>query len=393
MKIAIDVRPLQEKFGGVKEFTLNLLTTLFKLDKKNDYYLFANAFRKSVRFDLISTFNQYSNVHLCLFSWPNKFLNLGMRFLHWPKLDKLIEKNSCQTEKLDFFFLPNLNFIAFSPGFKYILTIHDLSFHHFKEFYSLKQQLWHQILNYPCLIKQATKIITVSRNTKNDLQETFQIPEEKIEIIYPFLNVEIKGRPSCRPQLSQILSSFKRYILFLGTLEPRKNIESLIEAYKILKKEINEMPPLLIAGPKGWKYKSIFKSVNNSIEKDVFFLDYVSQEEKVILYQKATLFVFPSFYEGFGLPPIEAAYFGVPVIASSVSSLPEVLGESAFYINPWNVREIAEAIKLLLANEEYRLKLSQRGKTRALQFTNQESARKLLNIFEEVAKVSGRIDK
>jgi len=400
MRIGIDGRPLQEKYGGVKEYTLNLLHALFSLDQKNEYHIFYNSFGQIDAPD----FKKYPNVTIHQFHWPNKLLNLSMRLFNYPKLDKLIFQNyhlPPTTYHLDLFFLPNLNFIALSLKCKLIATVHDLSFHYFPEFYSLKQQLRHKAIDYKRLLSQPTKIITVSEHTKNDLIETFDIATEKIEVVYPclsnppqspFLKGGGRGSLPFPPEADQPLEDKKGeperdFILYLGTLEPRKNIESIIEAYKILKKKNSNLPKLIIAGPKGWRYKSIFKIIDSSIKNDVVFSSQVSEEEKIALYQSAKLFIFPSFYEGFGLPPLEAASFGVPIIASTVSSLPEVLGDAAFYVNPWNVAELAEAMDFLLHNEEMRAKLSQAGKQQAAKFQNQESAAKLLRIFEEVATI------
>ncbi|MDP3245301.1 MAG: glycosyltransferase family 1 protein [bacterium] len=396
MRIGIDGRPLQEKFGGVKEYTLNLLHALFCLDKKNEYHIFYNFFKSPFNspFDQGGSqgdFTQYPNVQIHNFHWPNKLLNLSLRLFNCPKLNKLIFQNyqlPTTNYQLDLFYLPNLNFAAFSKNFKYIVTVHDLSFHHFPYFYSLKQQLWHKALNYKRLLSQATKIITVSRHTRNDLMETFGLPREKIDVVYPCL--------SNPPQSPFDKGGSKDgFILYLGTLEPRKNIESLIEAYKILKKSPSNspfvkggskgnFPKLVIAGPKGWRYKNIFKAAEK--EPGIIFLGQVNKEEKKTLYQNAKLFVFPSFYEGFGLPPLEAASHGVPIIASTASSLPEVLDEAAFYVNSWNVNELVQAIDFLLSNENERQKLSQAGLAQAAKFQNQQSAEKLLRIFEEVAK-------
>lgn len=388
MRIGIDGRPLQEKFGGVKEYALNLLHALFSIDQKNEYHVFYNSFGQIEA----PNFKKYQNVHTHRFRWPNKFLNLSLRLFNWPKLDKLI------SPKLNLFFLPNLNFTAFSRDFKHIATIHDLSFHHFPNFYSLKHRLWHKALNYKRLLSRSAKIITVSEHTKDDLIETFNLAEEKIEVIYPRLSIHAN---SISVDGANRIGVFLRpYILFLGILEPRKNIESIIEAYKILRKKSlpcshftkedkqkqEDLPKLVVAGSKGWRYKTIFKTVDASVKNDIVFLNPINEEEKISLYQNAKLFVFPSFYEGFGLPPLEAASFGVPVIASSASSLPEVLKEAAFYINPWNVVEMAEAMNFLLHNDKMRLKLSKAGKERAKQFSALESAKKLLRVFEEAAK-------
>ena len=376
MLIGIDGRPLQEKSGGVKELALGALRALFLQDSENRYCIFYNA---SGCLDC-PDFSSFPNVSLCRGRWPNKLLNLSTTVFRKPTIEHFFPKKN---PRMDAFFMPNINFISLDPATRLILTIHDLSFHHFPSFYSLKGQLWHKAINYRRLIRRADLLFAVSHATKQDIVDTFSVPEKKIRVLPPILTMN--GTAGTDEKF--VLEKYglrPGYLLFLGTLEPRKNIESLLEAYSLLLREhLPNLPDLIIAGPVGWRAKSILRMAKNLPSERVRFLRYIAPEDKAALYRNASLFVFPSFYEGIGLPPMEAASVGIPVIASAVASLPEMLGDAALYINPWNVSELALAIKNLLAHPEWRSALGKAGRERMRCFDPEESGGALLRAFEE----------
>jgi len=174
------------------------------------------------------------------------------------------------------------------------------------------------------------------------------------------------------------------YILYLGTLEPRKNVERLIEAFiQLKKKQINEK--LLISGIKGWDYQSIFDKVASlGVEKEIIFSGFIPNELIPFLYNGASAFVYPSLYEGFGLPVLEAMACGVPVVTSNVSSLPEVAGDAAILINPYSVDELADGIWRILSDEELRNQCIEKGIERAKSFTWERCAMETMKAFNEV---------
>jgi glycosyltransferase involved in cell wall biosynthesis len=175
------------------------------------------------------------------------------------------------------------------------------------------------------------------------------------------------------------------YILYLGTLEPRKNLERLIEAYAAVKESEKAAPLLVIAGGKGWLYESIFETVKRfGIENSVIFTGYVPDADKPALLSGAKVFCFPSLYEGFGMPPLEAMACGTPVLTSNVASLPEVCGDAAYYVNPLLVSEIEQGIKQLCFNEELRNNLIQKGEERVKLFSWDKIAEQLHNLYQEL---------
>jgi glycosyltransferase involved in cell wall biosynthesis len=376
MNIGIDIRSLLEKErSGVGEYTYQILDALFRIGRNNNYFLFYNSWKAAD--DLLpAEWKKFGNVHFCGFSWPNKLLNFCFKFLKWPKIDKMM----MSAGKLDLFFIPNLNFVALSRGIRKIITVHDLSFLRYPRFFSWKRRLWHWFVNPKKLIRGADKIIVVSENTKKDVTELCGVAAEKIKVVYSGVSQE-----SIIHNSESIIKKYNlpdNFILFLGTLEPRKNIEGLIRAFEIFKTVENSGYKLVIVGPRGWLYKKILERAENSPARDdIKFINYISPEEKFSFYKLAKLFVYPSFYEGFGFPPLEAAAAGTPVIVSSVSSLPEVIGEAALMVDPNNPAEMAKIMAECLTDENLRAILIEKGKAQAEKFSWQKCAEETQDIF------------
>jgi len=296
-----------------------------------------------------------------------QYINGNLEFKK-PEFDKLI--NGC-----DIFWFPNLNFLSVSHQCRTIITVHDLSFEKIPWAYSQKMRFWHKAIRPWMLLQSAGRITAVSQNTKNDLIALYQLPAEKIEVIYPGPAAAISGATAD-------LKLPEKFILCLGTLEPRKNIESVIKAFIQL-----NCPDLslVIAGQRGWLYRKIFKTAGQSIIKDkIIFLNYVKAADRQALYQKALALVWPSFYEGFGLPPLEAMANGCPVITSANSSLPEVVGSAALLVDPYNIQEITKSIKQIISDNKLRQSLISQGYKQAEKFSWQLSARKMLEIFNHL---------
>ncbi|KKR04567.1 MAG: Glycosyl transferase group 1 [Parcubacteria group bacterium GW2011_GWC2_39_14] len=345
---------MEKELTGVGEYTLNLLKQLFSQDNKNEYYLFFNS-RQKVD-EIIPRFHQ-KNVHYCGFHWANKILNLSLKLLKYPKLDKWIQ-HKFKTPKIDLFFFPNISF--FSINCPYLITAHDLSFEFFPEFLSLKRRLWHKTMNLKKLFTGAAHIISVSNNTKTDLINHYKINSKKITTIYSGLseNYKLIDKDDVRiKKVKQKYSLPDKFILFLGTIEPRKNIQGLIEAYNLLEQTEKDLPPLIIVGKLGWKFKKIIKS--SSSNSKIHFIGFIRNQEKRYFYNLASLFVYPSFYEGFGFPPLEAILCGCPVITSNNSSILEICGDKAILIDPNNIQDIADAIKISLRDETPKPNLEQ----------------------------------
>lgn len=373
MKIGVDVRVLMDKqYSGVSVFASQLLKTLLKKDKLNAYRFFCNSYNKQdIGIDNKNTVQTF---------YPNKIFNyLLQKRLNYPRIDKVLGG-------VDLVYLPHINFASISKNVKKAITVHDLSFMRYPEFFSNRKNFWHQALAVGRQLRSFDKIIAVSNNTKNDLIELIGIDDRKIEVAYPGLTPDLieASRSPIAPDSLRLKHQIDRpYILYLGTIEPRKNIAGLIRAYNLLR-EAGLDYLLVLAGGWGWKTRDIKREWQRSkFKDDIRFLSYIPESDKPSLYANAQVFVYPSFYEGFGFPPLEAMLFSVPVIASNVSSLPEVLGSSALLINPDKEEDLFEALKTVLSNNALANNLRRAGEARVANFSWNKTAQEYQRIFKE----------
>lgn len=236
--------------------------------------------------------------------------------------------------------------------------------------------------------KRADKIITISEFSKQEIIHYLHIEDNKIVIMPIGVDFNLFHPNYSDYETNIVLAKYKistKYFLYLGTLEPRKNITRLIEAYAKLKEEISPIPKLVLAGGKGWMYDSIFETVERlKLKDDIIFTGYVMEKEVPILMKGAEAFLFPSIYEGFGMPPLEAMACGTPVLVSNTASLPEVVGDAGIYVEPYSVQSIKEGMALLLNDEELKNKLADKGLERARLFTWERSAKIVNKVFEEL---------
>jgi len=372
-KIAIDVRCLmEENLTGVGEYTFNLLKNLFDIDHTNQYFLFFN--KRNPYTKHIDHFKK-GNVKFCEFHYPNKLLNSSIRFFGRPFLDLLVE-SKCRT-KIDLFFFPNINFLSISPICKYIITGHDLSFEIFPSFFSLKRRMWHRAVKSRELFNNAHKVIAISQNTKKDLINWYNINPNKIQVIYSGINLKFPEYTNL--EIRKKYSLPDKFILGLGTLEPRKNIETLIEAFNILRKNNKFDHKLVIAGPRGWKFKNIFKLVEKlDLKNQIIFTGYIDINDKPYIYKLADVFVYPSYYEGFGFPPLEAMASKTPVITSHTSSLSEICENAAITIDPYNPNELAFTINQVITDENLKNNLISCGYMQSQKFKWEKTAKEFL---------------
>lgn len=277
-------------------------------------------------------------------------------------------------------FIPNSNIKAK----KLICTVHDFSFM-LQPHWHTKELIAHYNKNFFSLIKKADHIITGSNFTKQEIIDYMQIPQDKISVIYHGVNHELyKQYP--QNELQETKAKFdlpKSFLLFVGSIEPRKNLLTLLKAYNLLSKEEKCELPLILVGFKGWENREIMQEIEKNREY-IRYLGFVSDSELAHIYNLATVFIYPSLYEGFGLPPLEAMACGTPVIVSNVASLPEVCGDAAIYIEPTNHIDIKNKILVIAKDEKLREELSQKSKAQAALFSWEKSASKHFEVFEKV---------
>lgn len=383
MRIGIDVRCLSGgRKTGVEEYTVNLLHNLFGIDQKNEYVLFLNSLRE-VDFDF-AQFEKYPNVSLRRFHIPNKLLNFCFWYLGWPHVDEMLGG-------VDLFFMPNLNFVGLSKKAKFLLTVHDLSFELYPETFSLKRRLWHYFINPQKLCRKAHKVVTVSESTLRDVVGLYKIADEKVQCVYSGASDDFVEIDHNDQRLFAVREKYGlpfNFIFFLGTVEPRKNILAVVKAFEGLKTSHNpqlEKYKLVIAGAKGWKCEHIFQQLRNSCcTDDIIYTNRITNEDKPLVYNLASVFVYPSFFEGFGLPVLEAMKCKVPVIASNASALPEVLGDAGIMVDPDKPNELYTALKEILLDRDLQKMLKEKEWRRAFQFNWRKTALEMLEIMEKM---------
>ncbi|MDO8668921.1 MAG: glycosyltransferase family 1 protein [Candidatus Buchananbacteria bacterium] len=424
MRIGIDCRTILNVSGGeragIGHYTYYLVKNLLAVDKKNEYILFFDS-----RFKGFEEFKKYHNATINFFPLYQykKFLPIIY--------SQIIVSAVLNKADLDIFHSP-ANIIPLYYHKKSIITVHDLGIYKYPEFFPKKafnRQPFSTKVLVPNSMKKASKIIAVSKNTKKDIIEEFKIPEEKIEIVPEGVldNGETCSRISNFSDLAKKYGLQDNFILFIGTIEPRKNIVNIIKAFRNLclayGSPLREYQ-LVIAGSQGWSDQPVYKAIadaNASIlgikekrngterrqhissmakkklsaerrsglerrqNQPVKYIGYVSHDEKMALLCQAKCFVFPSFYEGFGLPVLEAMNLGVPVITSNISSLPEITGsDGALLVDPHKESEITEALQRLITDKSLRESLIIAGREKSKSFSWFKCARETLAVYNSL---------
>ena len=268
-----------------------------------------------------------------------------------------------------------------------VITIHDLSFLRYPQNFRAGNRLYLRTLTR-LSVRRARRLIAVSESTGQDLMRYYGLPPSRIEVVPN--GVDDRFRPWSEAEIADFRAKKglpERFLLFVGTLEPRKNVAGLIQAYACLPQP---RPPLMLVGGKGWLYDEIFARVEAlNLSDEVHFVGYVAAEDLPGWYNAALIFVYPSLYEGFGLPPLEAMACGAPVIAADTSSLPEVVGEAGLLVDPLDVEALAAAMNRLLTDRTLRDALRAAGPERAAAFSWQETARRTAAVYRRAVAAEG----
>ena len=269
----------------------------------------------------------------------------------------------------------------------FIVTVYDLSFLRYPEAFRPLNR-WYLTQFTAHSVKRARAVITISESTRQDVINFLGVSPDRVYPVY--CGTDQKFRPLPAPEVEAFKKARQlpdNFILYLGTLEPRKNVDGLIRAYAHWREREPAAPPLIVAGGKGWYYNKIFELVESlNLAEAIHFPGYISHEELPLWYNAASLFVYPSFFEGFGLPVLEAMACGTPVITSTVSSLPEVAGRdgAARLVNPTEHETLAEAMARLMADADLRASMSERGLAQAAKFRWEKTARETVAIYQKV---------
>lgn len=367
MKIGVDCRELRSYMTGIGRILLEFFRQTKAYEKDSDFILFGN---------------QKTN----LFSHPHVFLEykkviIKEKWTFW--WDQIQLKNAIERNHIDLFFSPYYK-IPLLTKTKSILSIFDVTYLLVKPYSDyLRNRLY--IRNFIKIVsKKAKKIITISNHTKSDLNKLLNLPEEKIEVLYPGISPEFRIVQD-RKRIELLRKKYgirKKYILYVGNFKPHKNIKSLVEAYHLLPEALKEEYSLVLCGGELKELELSAKIRKLAPFQSIISVGQIPDEDLPSLYSCAELFVFPSLYEGFGFPPLEAMACGCPVASSHASSLPEILGNAALFFNPYQVEEISETVNLMLENKDLRESLRQKGLERAKLFTPARMTEQLMAAFK-----------
>ncbi len=381
-------RAFVNKRTGTENYSYQLLTHLAKIDHENTYKVFLHPG--------IFDPNQ-------LKGWPAnfKFLRLNYKFL-WTQVGLA---GQTFIDHLDLLFVPSHTLpLVRKPGLKTVMTVHDLGAEYLPQTHQLKQQLYLKLMTYYQL-KSAAHLIAVSEATKRDITKKAGIPADKISVIYEGYDEKL-FHPLKNDALIHSLTDYnllpKTYFLFVGTIQPRKNLEQLIKAYALFlnnrltpdsqhpdqlqNHDPTSIPELVLAGSRGWLTEDIYSlPAKFGIGTRVKFLGYVPDKILPALYGGAIAFFFPSLYEGFGLPVLEAMACGTPVITSGVSSLPEVGGKAALYVDPNSTEEISRKMVLLASNHIPGATAAKKRFDQVKKFSWDKCAAQTLKLFQKIA--------
>ncbi|MBI3471280.1 MAG: glycosyltransferase family 4 protein, partial [Candidatus Solibacter usitatus] len=382
MKIAIDVRHVKD--FGIGTYIRSLVQALGVVDSANRYVLIGSA-------EAVQSFHDLpQNFETAVYKRPDTdpVDNVGFpAFLHRFAADLV--------------HIP-LNRVPLLMPRPYVVTIHDMSSLLFEERKGPRQD-WHRF-RFRTGLMRAERVIVVSAATRKDVENLLFVPHDKIRMVYNAPNPEFfrhrhvadaraAGPEAAALERRRILERYQihyPFLLYAGSIRPQKNVPRLVEAFAVAREELEQRPEykdlhLIIIGDEISDHPEVRRTVIQSrVEHVVRFLGFVPFDTLRTFYESATAFVFPSLYEGFGLPPLEAMASGAPVITSSSSSLPEVVGDAAMLVNPENVFDIARGIKEVLLDPELRARLAKAGQVHAAKFSWERTAREVLEVYQEV---------
>jgi glycosyltransferase involved in cell wall biosynthesis len=367
VRIAIDARKLRDY--GIGTYVRNLLRHLARLDRTTDYVVLCS------QRDWKSTSELGENFRAIIDASPGYSLR-----------EQVTVPLDLRRERVDLFHAPHYVLPPLTPC-RSVVTIHDCIHLRFPQYLPSRLGYAYARSSMWVATHRSSRVLTVSEASKRDILKYFHIPEAKVDVIYNGIDERFWSPPDAA-DVDRIRERYQldgRFVLYAGNIKPHKNIERLIEAFHTLKQHGFDDVKLLIIGDEVSKYATLRRAVHRyKLHKHVRFFGFVPDQTLAVLYRLAALFVFPSLYEGFGLPPLEAMASGTPVITSNVSSLPEVVGDAALLIDPYEPDAIAAAIERLLTDARLREDLRARGLKRAREFSWDQSVQRIRAIYYEV---------
>ncbi len=379
MKIAFDARIFNYKLTGIGHYTLKLIESMIRRFPDNKYILYNNFFLHYNKMKKKSSLLHSKNIQYKIVRIPSRIVKFLQQYFH-IKMESLIG---------DFDMFHSTNYYIV-PTNKLIVTIHDMSI-------KITPQYFHKPLkkimeyNFKKILHHANGILFDSKQSRSDFINFYNLKHtNNLKTVYIGIDKD-EFHPATNPERERFRKNFdipEHYLLCVGTIEPRKNHKSIISAFENIASYRKDLH-LVFAGVKGWLYEDIFKKIEESkFSNRIIYLNYLPQEFLHSLYSEAELFIFPSFYEGFGLPAVEAQACGTPVITSNRGSLKEVINGSAKIVTPESVSEITDAINELLDNNELRKEFINRGLKNSARFDWDETAAETMAFYESIHKQS-----
>jgi len=386
MRIGIDIRAIGHQRTGDETYTLQLVKSLAKNDDKNIYFLYTTAESKK-DIDKIRKLLAIQNTNFQI-----KTVKALNRFL-WTAWSL---PQQAKKDGVDVLHVQYITPLFFTGNLKIITTIHDVSFARYPQFIA-KKDLWLLKLFIPLSLKKADKVIAVSKFTKEEIMDVYNIPGSKIEVVYnggvaeEFL-LEHSSEKVLR--FKKKYDIIKPYLLYLGTLQPRKNIPFLIKAFEQLKNKyknnsfINDLELVLRGSRHGRNYDlkidivlDKLQKTNKAVWQKIKFVDYVSNEDAPLIFSGAEVFCFTSFYEGFGLPALEAMVVNTPIVTPNSSCFPEIIGEGGILYRENNINDWTDKVYRILTDVDFRKEMKNRGRERSKDFSWDKNAKKTIQIY------------
>lgn len=374
MSLYVEGSSLLKQLTGVGQFTKRLLEAYVKNYPEEKVNIFGFKFftRGEPEYSIKASKNvRYKIIRLM----PGRVYNQLYKYGAALPIDTLFG-----AKKTDVFLFPNFVRFPLLRNKRAIVMVHDLSYVYFSQ-YTHPKDLPYKMKYVPPSVKKAQHIITISSSSKRQVMDYYHVPAKKISIVSPAVDTDHFYKRSAA-EISRIKKKYKlpkNYLLYAGTVEPRKNIKGLLEAYEQAGAKIQKDYGLVLAGGKGWQDEGILQRIAELQQKglNVILTGYIPDKDLPAIHSGATIFIFPSFYEGFGIPPLEAMACGVPVISADNSSLPEAVGEAGILINADKPSEITRAIKKLLASKTLRDSYVKKGLKQVKLFTWDNAAKQL----------------
>ncbi|UCE43303.1 MAG: glycosyltransferase family 4 protein [Candidatus Aminicenantes bacterium] len=374
MRIGFDLRPFLREETGVGIYFKKLLFSMAKIDRKDEFFLFSSSWKD--RFDpkKVPSFAKMAFLDL---RYPVKVVNFFWSRLGWPSLDSFFKT------KLDLTHSPTP--LPLPTGGKQVITVYDLFFLEFPDLTNHQARR-----NFSRGIEQSVKnadgIVTISRFTEEQLIQRFFVDRDKIRVIHPGIDLDhwVQSEPQ---EMERIKTKFElpsEFLLFVGTFEPRKNLRNLLKALKIVHERFGKIP-LILVGRKGLDSDNIKKDIGTlTLDSWVKMVGYVDETELRDIYRLASVFVFPSLWEGFGIPLLEAMASGLPIVTSRTSALPEIAQDAALYTDPEDPDDLATKIIQVLEGSDVKKKLISNGKERVRAFSWERAASETLTFYKNI---------